>query len=107
MRKKESLTRRGFLAGAAGAAFAIPAIVPARVLGADAPSEKLHMGAIGLGGYHIAGTSPRLLLWIGGFFGLAVATELVLHRLADRKVMKRYPRAGDIGHRQVAAPSDE
>jgi amino acid transporter len=54
-------------------------------------------GAIGLGGYHVAGTSPKLLFWIGGFFGLALATELLLHRLADRKVRKRYHRADDIG----------
>ena len=53
MRKKESLSRRGFLARAAataGAAAAFPAIVPANVLGADAPSEKLLLGAIGIGG---------------------------------------------------------
>ena len=47
---KGSPTRRGFLRSAAGAAFALPAIVPARVLGADAPSNKILMGAIGVGG---------------------------------------------------------
>ena len=52
MRKHRSLTRRGFLKGAAaaGAAAALPAIVPASVLGADAPSNKIVMGAIGIGG---------------------------------------------------------
>ncbi len=52
MTKHRSLTRRGFLKGAAaaGAAAALPAIVPASVLGADAPSNKIVMGAIGVGG---------------------------------------------------------
>ena len=47
------LTRRSFLRGtvaAAGSAIVLPSIVPARVLGADAPSNKLTMGAIGVGG---------------------------------------------------------
>ncbi len=52
MRKHRSLTRRAFLKGAAaaGAAAALPAIVPASVLGADAPSNQIVMGAIGIGG---------------------------------------------------------
>ncbi len=52
MTKHHSLTRRGFLKGAAaaGAAVTLPAIVPSSVLGADAPSNKILMGAIGIGG---------------------------------------------------------
>jgi predicted dehydrogenase len=52
MKQPFAATRRRFLQGAAaaGAALAWPAIVPARVLGADAPSNKILMGAIGLGG---------------------------------------------------------
>ena len=52
MRKKHSLTRRGFLKGAATAAgaAAAPYVVPSHVLGADAPSNKIVMGAIGVGG---------------------------------------------------------
>lgn len=46
-------------------------------------------GAIILGGYHIAGTSPWLLAWIGAFFALGLVTELLLHWLADREVKKR------------------
>ena len=41
-------TRRTFLATAAGAA-AFPTIIPARVLGADAPSRKVHVAQIGCG----------------------------------------------------------
>ena len=52
MTKHHSLTRRGFLKGAAaaGAVVTLPAIVPSSVLGADAPSNKILMGAIGIGG---------------------------------------------------------
>ena len=60
-------------------------------------------GAIGLGAYHIAGTSPQLLIWIAGFFGLAFATELVLHFLADRNVRKRYRKADHEARRQAEA----
>lgn len=42
------------------------------------------------GAYHLAATSPALLIWIGGFFGLALVTELVLHRFADRSVKARH-----------------
>ena len=48
---KRQFSRRGFLKGvaAAGTAAAFPSIVPATVLGADAPSNKIVMGAIGVG----------------------------------------------------------
>jgi predicted dehydrogenase len=52
MTKPFALTRRNLLRGiaAAGAAAAFPAIVRSSVLGAEAPSNKILMGAIGLGG---------------------------------------------------------
>jgi glucose-fructose oxidoreductase len=48
----ENVTRRGFLrhVAAAGAAAAIPAIVPSSVFGAAAPSNQVTLGAIGVGG---------------------------------------------------------
>lgn len=52
MKNTSQITRRSFLkgtAGVAGAAFAIPAIVPASVCGANAPSNRIVMGAIGVG----------------------------------------------------------
>jgi predicted dehydrogenase len=52
MRKyKENITRRGFLgtASKAMAAFAIPTIVPASVFGKYAPSNRINIGAIGVG----------------------------------------------------------
>ena len=52
MRKMQTTTRRDFLRGSAslaGAAILAPAIVPASVFGADAPSERITVGAIGVG----------------------------------------------------------
>ena len=51
MKNQKQITRRSFLRGttAAGATFAIPAIVPASVFGANAPSNRIVMGAIGVG----------------------------------------------------------
>lgn len=53
MIKSVKLSRRDFLkrtASIAGAAFAIPAIVPSTVFGANVPSSRITMGCIGLGG---------------------------------------------------------
>ncbi|MHC4249095.1 MAG: Gfo/Idh/MocA family protein [Planctomycetota bacterium] len=53
MSKNRLLSRRRFLkraATAAGAVAALPVIVPSRVLRADAPSNTVVMGVIGLGG---------------------------------------------------------
>ena len=55
------LTRRDFIRGGAatGAALAFPSIIPARVLGAAAPSKKITVGVIGCGriarGFNIPG----------------------------------------------------
>jgi predicted dehydrogenase len=55
MAQKPVVSRRAFMKGvaAAGAAFALPTIVPASVFGADgkvAPSNRITMGCVGLGG---------------------------------------------------------
>ena len=53
-RPKKTVTSREFLKGsavvAAGATIAWPAIVPSSVFGADAPSNRITIGSIGLGG---------------------------------------------------------
>jgi len=51
MKNTNQITRRSFLKGTAatGATFAIPAIVPSSVFGANAPSSRIVMGAIGVG----------------------------------------------------------
>ena len=43
------ITRRDLIRAGAAAAIAFPAIVPARVLGANAPSKRVNVGAIGVG----------------------------------------------------------
>jgi predicted dehydrogenase len=48
MTKKMLITRRNFLKGA-GAAVAVPTMVPSSVFGANAPSNRIVMGAIGVG----------------------------------------------------------
>ena len=48
VQKQVGVSRRGFLA--AGAGFGLFNLVPASVLGADAPSNKVTMGLIGAGG---------------------------------------------------------
>ena len=45
-----SFSRREFLAGTAGGVLALPAIVPASVFGAGAPSNRITIGCIGVGG---------------------------------------------------------
>ena len=48
VQKQVGVSRRGFLA--AGAGFGLFNLVPASVLGADAPSNKVTLGLIGAGG---------------------------------------------------------
>jgi glucose-fructose oxidoreductase len=50
--KKQSISRRGFLKGTAiaSAAVACPTVLPSSVFGADAPSERIMVGHIGVGG---------------------------------------------------------
>ncbi len=51
-RRTWTISRRRFLrrsVTAAGTAFAIPALVPASVFGATAPSERITIGCIGVG----------------------------------------------------------
>lgn len=58
MKKSTSLNRRQFLKGSAGAAAVFtglaPTIIPAHVLGADAPSNKITVGFIGVGDHGLA-----------------------------------------------------
>ena len=52
MKKESRITRRSFLGGAvaaAGTTMALPAIVPSSVFGAYSPSNRIVMGAIGVG----------------------------------------------------------
>ncbi len=65
MKKNHSLSRRKFLvggAGALGASVMLPTIIPASVLGANAPSNRINLGMIGMGlmmGGHLNGMLRR------------------------------------------------
>src|SRR5512143_2227349 len=53
MKRRVALTRRAFMfrgAAALGAAVALPTIVPSTACGAAAPSNRITMGMIGMGG---------------------------------------------------------
>ncbi len=57
---KSSLTRRDVIRGGLGA-MAAPYVVPARVLGAEAPSKKITVGMIGTGSHGTAHNLKRYL----------------------------------------------
>ncbi len=48
-RRYPALSRRGFLKTSAAAGLALPVIVPSSVFGAEAPSERIAVGCIGVG----------------------------------------------------------
>ena len=56
-----NMSRRNFIHGAAGAALAFPSIVPARVLGADAPSNNIHVAQVGCGRIGLSMDVPGFL----------------------------------------------
>src|SRR3954468_5050953 len=49
MTKAQGFTRRGVLQSGAAVAIGFPAIVPSSVFGATAPSNRINIGAIGVG----------------------------------------------------------
>jgi len=69
---RKDLSRRGFLksVGVAGAALAMPAIVPSSVFGANPPNSRVAVGHVGLGGQ-----GSGLL---GGFLGLAMGQSVAV-----------------------------
>jgi predicted dehydrogenase len=104
---RSRVTRRRFLAGA-GAAAAAPFIVPASALGADgrpAPSERIVMGFVGVGGQ---GTGD-----MGGFMGfpeVQVAAVCDVDRgnrlRAKEMVERRYSRGKDSTYTGCADYND-
>ncbi|MCX8155613.1 MAG: Gfo/Idh/MocA family oxidoreductase [Verrucomicrobiae bacterium] len=95
------VNRRRFLRGLAlaGTAAALPEIIPARVLGAEAPSNKITVGAIGVGGMGSGN--------LGGFLGdrrcrvLAVCDVDRGHREREQKRVNSH-----YGNQDCAAYKD-
>lgn len=70
MKTSSSPTRRGFLKATLAAAVA-PQVIPARLLGANAPSNRIQLGHIGTGGQ---GTGLlRTFMAVGGSTSVAIA----------------------------------
>ena len=63
----KNISRRSFMKGSAAVALAFPSIVPASVFGANAPSNRVTVGHIGVGGQ-----GGGLL---GGFLGVDFLPE--------------------------------
>lgn len=87
MNKKSPITRRNFLqkSAVAGAALAFPTIIPASALGADgttAPSNRIVMGALGVGAQ--GGGNMRGFLGNGDVQFVAVC-DVDKNRCADHK----------------------
>jgi hypothetical protein len=83
MQHRSPTTRRTFLKGlgvAGAAAAAAPHVVPARVLGADAPSNKLNIALLGAGG-----RGQGILPWSENVIAAADANAGQLARLKNSK----------------------
>lgn len=82
-----SSTRRDFLrvSGLAGAAIGFPTIIPARVLGADAPSKKINILQIGCGRIGRDMDMPGILRQDGA--RMVAVCDLDSLRVADAKAM--------------------
>jgi len=92
---RQSLSRRGFLRRSAvfGAGLAMPTIVPSRVFGALAPSERIAVGCIGAG--RMGTDDMREALGIAGIQVVAVC-DVDSHRAenARKLVEARYQQQG-------------
>jgi len=98
--KRRTISRRGFLtsAAAAGAAAALPAVLPASVFGAAAPSHQIAMGSIGVG--RMGKWDMETLMTFEQVRMVAVS-DVDSFRLNRAKafVEARYARAGSTGFR--------
>ncbi|MDI6448292.1 Gfo/Idh/MocA family protein [Anaerobaca lacustris] len=90
-----SLSRRGFLRGSAilGASLALPTIVPRRLFGASAPSERIAVGCIGVG--RMGTDDMREALGIAGVQVVAVC-DVDSRRVENAKTLveARYQQQG-------------
>jgi len=129
------LTRRGFLGTAAGgavAAIGLPVLVPSSVFGAEAPSNRVTMGCIGVGGMGtrnlraflnrrdvqiLAACDPVRANneyghwyrsgWKGSWFGREPAQKIVNAHYATRKRSRRYRVCtAHVDFREVLARDD-
>ncbi|MEN9403412.1 MAG: Inositol 2-dehydrogenase [Verrucomicrobiota bacterium] len=83
MNSTHSVTRRQFVRTAAGAIalFTVPLIVPSRLLGADAPSNRIRVGQIGCGRIALGHDLPGVLE--SGLADVVAVSDLDTKRLAN------------------------
>jgi hypothetical protein len=97
MKPNRPITRRQFVrASTAGAAalFAAPLILPSRLFGADAPSNKIRVGQIGCGRIALGHDMPGVFR--SGMADIVAVCDLDTRRIAVGKtrVQKFYGDAG-------------
>ncbi|MGA2069905.1 MAG: Gfo/Idh/MocA family oxidoreductase [Sedimentisphaerales bacterium] len=104
--KKYRLSRRVFLKRgiAAGAVFALPAIVPASVFGEDAPSNRITIGIIGTGGQGIL--NLKAFLHKPASQVVAVCDVDYSHREQARKIARLSDGASYNDFRELLARAD-
>jgi predicted dehydrogenase len=80
-----SLSRRDFVrtVGAAAAVFSVPLIIPSRLLGADAPSNRFRIGQIGCG--RIARSHDMPGVFQSGMADIVALCDVDARRLAEGK----------------------
>ncbi len=88
---RSGMFRRDFLKGAAGAGFAaaVASIVPSSVFGANAPSNRVVMGGIGIG--RMGGWDLTCMMGVPGVQVIAVCdVDSVRAKAAQKKVNAKY-----------------
>ena len=104
-RSKASLTRRQALslaakgAGAAAVAAGFPSIVPSSVFGANAPSNRINVGAIGTG--RISRTHDMPGIWQYDHARIMAVCDLDANRLEDAKKL-----VNDVYAKKTGKPYD-
>ncbi|MFT5123908.1 MAG: putative dehydrogenase [Kiritimatiellia bacterium] len=83
------MKRRSFLKSAGASALGFPAIIPAHVLGADAPSNKITMGFIGVGGHGI-GRNLNMFIKINDARVLAVCDVYKDRQVKARDIVDKW-----------------
>ena len=109
--REASVSRRDFIKGgiAAGAALGVPTVVGSTVLGADAPSQRVHVGLIGCGG--ISNYHTNYLIRMKDVRVVAVSDAYKSRRERKAAQLNKHYGAGDVAKvhadfREILARSD-
>jgi hypothetical protein len=94
-----NMSRRNFMHGAAaaGTALAFPAIVPARVLGVNAPSNMIHVAQIGCGRIGLTMDVPGFLRAKGAKITSSVTKNTTALILGENPGKSKLDKATKLG----------